>query len=223
MVQELAGGSPLTIFTAPEIGYLRWSPDGNELIVWARGSGKNGVYVMPHLGGTPRSIAVDEGIGCWSPDGATIAVVGYKGTVRFFDKRGHEQRTVQLRDGRWSVWDIDWSRQDLLTYVSSDQQGRYTLWSMKADGSEQRRLLVADSEIPTARWAPHGDAIYYLRKINQTFSLFKIPFAASPDTKDPSPTAVIAGIESDRFFALSGEGKRLVYAPGSVLLQSVAG
>src|SRR5262245_11307045 len=30
IVQELAGGPPLTIFTAPEINYLRWSPDGTE-------------------------------------------------------------------------------------------------------------------------------------------------------------------------------------------------
>src|SRR5207247_421297 len=37
MVQELAGGAPLTVFSAPEVGHLRWSPDGSKLIVWARG------------------------------------------------------------------------------------------------------------------------------------------------------------------------------------------
>ena len=95
VVQELAGGPPLTIFTAPEIGYLRWSPDGTELIVWARGSGKNGVYVMPQLGGTPRRIAGgDLFIGCCSPVGSTIAVVGATGKISFFDKRGREQRSV---------------------------------------------------------------------------------------------------------------------------------
>ena len=30
-VQELAGGRPVEIFSAPELNYLRWSPDGKEL------------------------------------------------------------------------------------------------------------------------------------------------------------------------------------------------
>ena len=98
----------------------------------------------------------------------------------------------------------------MLTFVSSDYQGGYTLWTIKPDGSEQRRLVAANSEIPTARWAPRSDAIYYLRKINQTFSLLKIP--AGPETQNAVPTTVIAGLESDRFFALSSEGRRLVYA-----------
>ena len=33
MVQELSGGSAVTIFSAPEVGHLRWSPDGADLIV----------------------------------------------------------------------------------------------------------------------------------------------------------------------------------------------
>ena len=39
MVQELAGGQPHEVFSAPEVGHLRWSPDGTELMLWARGSG----------------------------------------------------------------------------------------------------------------------------------------------------------------------------------------
>jgi Tol biopolymer transport system component len=211
IVQELAGGPPLTIFTAPEINYLRWSPDGTELILWTRGPGRSGVFVMPQLGGTPRRIA-GPFIGTWSPDGSTIAVVGIDGKMHFVDKRGREQRTVSLRDAKWSIWDIDWSRKGVLTFVSSDYQGRYTLWTIKPDGSEQRRVLVADSEIPTARWSSKGDAIYFLRRVNQTFSLFKAPLATQSGTQGTTPIAVMTGLESDRFFALSGDGRRLVYA-----------
>ena len=39
MVQELAGGQPLEVFRAPEIGHVRWSPDGSELLIWTRGAG----------------------------------------------------------------------------------------------------------------------------------------------------------------------------------------
>jgi hypothetical protein len=167
VVQELAGGPPLTIFTAPEIGYLRWSPDGKELIVWARGAGKNGVYVMPQLGGTPRRIADDEFIGCWSPDGATIAVAGYKGKMSFFDKLGGELRTVSLR-ASWSVWDIDWSAKGVLWQANSVRldgrrsiarlDGRCWRWNASSAvvGEHERHVRshlgarVADS-LPTSR------------------------------------------------------------------------
>jgi Tol biopolymer transport system component/DNA-binding winged helix-turn-helix (wHTH) protein len=212
VVQELAGGPPLTIFTAPEIRYVRWSPDGTELLVWIRGAGKSGVYVLPQMGGTPRTIADGQFIACWSPDGSTIAVASYlNGQISFYDKAGRLQRTTSLRDVKWSIWDIDWSANDMLTFVSSDYQGRYTLWTVKPDGSEQRRLVESDSEIPAARWAPGGNAIYYVRRINQTFSLFKISAAANAGG-DHAPTVLIAGIEIDRLFALSGDGKRLIYA-----------
>ena len=210
VVQQLAGGPPLTIFTAPEIGYLRWSPDGAELIVWARGAGKNGVYVIPQLGGTPRPIAGGQFIACWSPDGSTIAVATYMGKIWFFDRSGRRQRALSLQDVNWSIWDIDWSANGLLTFVSSDPMGHYTVWTMKPDGNEQQRVVDADVEIPSVRWAPAGDALYYFRRLNQTFSLFKIRVAA--DTSPAIPTALIAGIEIDRLFALSADAKRLVYA-----------
>lgn len=212
VVQELAGGRPLTIFTAPEIGYLRWSPDGNELIVWARGSGKSGVYVVPQLGGTPRQIGGSQFIGSWSYDGSAIALAGYDGHMRFVDAFGRPQRTVVLRDAKWSIWDIDWSAKGMLAFVSSDYQGRYTIWAMKPDGTEQRRLVESDSEITTARWDRRGDAVYYLRRTDQTFSLFKVPFDAGLEAQDGTPIAMMAGLESDRFLAFSADRRRLVYA-----------
>jgi Tol biopolymer transport system component/DNA-binding winged helix-turn-helix (wHTH) protein len=211
VVQELAGGPPLAIFAAPEIGYLRWSPDGTELIVWTRGGGRSGVYVLPQTGGTPRVIAPGQAIACWSPDGSTIAVASYlDGRIWFYDTSGRLQRTTLLRDVNWSIGDIDWSAKGMLTFVSGDYQGRYSLWTVTPDGREQRRLLESDSEIPSARWAPGGLSIYYIRRFNQTFSLLKISAAASPGTH--VPTTLAAGIEIDRRFALSGDGKRLVYA-----------
>jgi Tol biopolymer transport system component/DNA-binding winged helix-turn-helix (wHTH) protein len=213
IVQELSGGAPLTIFTAPEINYLRWSPDGTELLMWTRGGGKNGVYVIPQLGGTPRPIAIGEGISCWSPDGSTIAATGYRGKIHFVDAHGKGHRAVTLRDPHWSnIWDLDWSATGTLSFVGSDPQGRYALWTMRADGSEQRVLLTSDSEIPTARWAPGNEAIYYFRRLDQTFSLFKVSVAPGRDAQDVSPATVIAGLETDHSFALSADGKRLVYA-----------
>ncbi|MEP6602182.1 MAG: winged helix-turn-helix domain-containing protein, partial [Nitrospirota bacterium] len=212
MVQELAGGQPLAVFSAPEVGHLRWSPDGSELLVWARGSGKDGLYIMPQLGGTPQKIAGGQFTACWSPDGSTIAVASYLvGKIWFFNKLGQEQRTVSLQGVHWSIWDIDWSPvNDLLVFVSNDYQGRFTLWTIRSDGSDQKGILVENTEIPSARWAPHGDAIYYFRRLNQTVSLFKILVQAGHEHREA--LTLITGLEADRSFALSANGKQLVYA-----------
>jgi len=214
MVQELAGGQPLAVLTAPELGHLRWSPDGSELILWARGSGKDGVYIMPQLGGTPRRIAGGQYIACWSPDGSTIAVANFfTGTIWFLNKHGQQQRTVSLQGAHWSIWDIDWSAANgLLTFVSSDYQGRFTIWTIQPDGNHQKPVVVETTEIPSARWAPRGDAIYYFRRLNQTVSLYKTTLQRDRESREAVAQTLITGLEADRSFAVSADGTRLVYA-----------
>ena len=213
-VQELAGGRPVEIFNAPEINYLRWSPDGTELLVWARGAGWNGIYVVPQLGGRPRLIAAGMVfLSCWSPDGSTIATAGaVDNKIRFFNSRGQEQRSLTLDGDHWSIWDLDWSAAgDRLLFVSSDRKGQYQIGTIRADGSDQQQILASRTEIPSTRWAPHGHAIYYLQRVNQTMSLFRIP-AAAGDGAPASGTAVLTGLETDRFFAFSSDARRLAYA-----------
>ncbi len=210
IVQELAGGRPVEIFSAPEINYLRWSPNGLELLVWARGAGSNGVYIVPQLGGNPRRVGGGF-LACWSPDGSTVATAGaLDGKIRFFNTRGQEQRTLSLQGDYWSIWDLDWSAAgDRLLLVSSNQQGRYSIETIRADGSDHRTILSSRTEIPSTRWGPQGDTIYYFQRINQTMSLFRIPAAAGTTA---SGTALLTGLETDRFFALSADARRLVYA-----------
>jgi Tol biopolymer transport system component/DNA-binding winged helix-turn-helix (wHTH) protein len=214
MVQELAGGSPLSIFTAPEAGHLRWSPDGTELMIWARGAGRNGLYIMSQLGGTPQSIGAGLFTGCWSPDGATLAVAtNLAGQIRLVNKQGHEQRTLSLHGVHFAMWDIDWSpAAGLLMFVSSDYEGRFTLWTIRADGSEQTMVLTETAEIHAARWAPHGDAIYYLRRMNQTDALMKVRVQPGRHNSDTAVTTLVTGLETDQSFAVSRDGGRLVYA-----------
>ena len=213
-VQELAGGRPVEIFTAPELNYLRWAPDGQDLLVWARGAGSNGIYLVPQLGGLPQLIATGMVfLSCWSPDGATIATAGaLDNRIRFFDRRGREQRSLTLLGDHWSIWDLDWSATgNRLLFVSSDREGRYEIGTIRSDGTDQRKIFSSRTEIPSTRWAPHGDAIYYFQRVNQTVSLFRIP-ADRTDVSIQSSTAVLTGLETDRFFALSSDARRLVYA-----------
>jgi Tol biopolymer transport system component len=193
---------------------LRWSPDGRDLIVWARGEGKDGVYTIPQLGGTVRRIAPGRFIACWSPDGTTIAVASYLvGKLWFYDRQGTQQRVISLDGVPWSIWDLDWSAANgLLLLVSSDPQGQYAIWTIRPDGTNQHLVLKDAAEIPTARWARDGHGIYYFRRLNQTDALHKIVIDRDRPEGPQVRTTLLSGLETDRSFALSADEKRLVYA-----------
>jgi Tol biopolymer transport system component/DNA-binding winged helix-turn-helix (wHTH) protein len=214
MVQDVSGGSPLTIFSAPEVGHLRWSPDGSDLIVWTRGGRYNGVYVIPQMGGTPRLIAQGMYIGCWSPDGSTIAAAGVPGNrLWLVDRQGTHLRTFSLPMSS-AIWDLDWSAPaEALTFTSSDPQGRFTLWTVRPDGSQPTIILTEPTPIYSARWAPSGDVIYYLRHVNQTDTLYKISLRSRRAAEVKA--GLLSGLETDQSFALSQDGRRLVYARSS--------
>ena len=91
IVRHVEDGQPVAIFAAPEIGYLRWSPDGSQLLYWARGAGYDGIYSIAQPGGGPRLIRRGQFVACWSPDGRTIAVTSYlNGQIWLHDLAGNE-------------------------------------------------------------------------------------------------------------------------------------
>ena len=214
IVQDVAGGRRLEVFSAPEAGALRWSPDGSELMFWARGDGDRGQYIVPAAGGGARKIADGFFVGCWSPDGSTIALgLFVTGEIRFLDKLGAVQRTIALGGTREWMWDLDWSPvHGRLLVVADDEQRAPSIWTIRPDGSEQMKVFSGGPEILAARWAPSGDAIYYFTRVNQTVSLFKVSLDLEAGRSGGEPTPIFAGLETDEGFGISADGKKLVYA-----------
>jgi Tol biopolymer transport system component len=212
VVQEIGGSAPRVLVSVPEAGSLRWSPDGSEMLFWARGRGLDGVYMISLAGGAPRRVGpTATGGACWSPDGSTIAWVSFlTHEVRFVDKAGETRRSAKLQDTRGWIWDLDWSAaSDRLLFVANDAAGRPSVWTMRPDGVDQTRVLTSPSEILAARWAPSGDAFYYFSRVNQTVSLFK---ASIDQGSADAPILLLSGLETDHSFGLSSDGRKLVYA-----------
>ena len=214
MVQDLANGQHVEVFTAPEAGALRWSPDGSELMFWARGDGTSGQYIAPVSGGGARRIATGFFVACWSPDGSTIALgLFVTGKILFLNRLGEVQRTIPLQGTREWIWDLDWSRvHGRLLIVADDDQRRPSIWTIRPDGREQMKVFTGETEILGARWAPSGDAIYYFTRVNQTVSLYKVFVNPDRQAADGEPMPLITGLETDEGFGISADGKRLVHA-----------
>jgi Tol biopolymer transport system component/DNA-binding winged helix-turn-helix (wHTH) protein len=214
IVQGVDGGRRVEIFDAPEAGALRWSPDGSELMFWARGDDHAGQYIASAAGGGARRIAPGFFVSCWSPDGTTVALgLFVRGRIVFLNKAGEVQRTIALQGTRDWMWDLDWSRvHDRLLIVADDEQRRPSIWTVRPDGGEQAKTFTAESEILAARWAPAGDAIYYFSRVNQTVSLFKVFLDPDDLTVRGEPVPLVTGLETDEGFGIAADGKRLVYA-----------
>jgi Tol biopolymer transport system component/DNA-binding winged helix-turn-helix (wHTH) protein len=214
MVQELAGGRRVEVFSAPEAGALRWSPDGSELMFWARGDGISAQYIAPVSGGAARRIAPGFFVSCWSPDGSTVALgLFLSGKIRFLNRLGEVERTIALQGTREWIWDLDWSAvHGRLLVVADDEQRRATIWTIRPDGSEQRKVFTGETEILAARWVPSGNAVYYFTRANQTVSLYRVSIDPVRQEADGEPIPLLTGLESDEGFGISADGKRLVYS-----------
>ena len=182
------------------------------MITWARGSGKDaGTSCRSWRNPTPGSCRSIYRllVSGWlhpSPSRATWR------EDLVSEQAWREQRTVSFQGVHWSIWDIDWSPANgLLTFVSNDYQGRFSIWTIRPDGSDQKRVVVENTEISSARWAPQGDAIYYFRRLNQTVSLDKVFVQHGHENREAVATTLITGLETDGSLALSADGKRLVY------------
>ena len=212
LVQDVDGGPSLTVFDAPEVSALRWSPDGTDLLFWARGKGLDGLYLASASGGARKIGPAGAFVTCWSPDGAIIAIAEFvPQKIRFVNRLGEHQRSIALAASNDWIWDLDWSHVDnRILFVAMDRGGRPSVWSIQADGTGQTKLLSATGEIFAARWAPAGNAFYYFNRSNQTVSVFRVAVSRKGVPGEPIP--IISGLEADGAFSISADASRLVYA-----------
>jgi Tol biopolymer transport system component/DNA-binding winged helix-turn-helix (wHTH) protein len=213
-VREVAGGHPMTIATSNDAGMLRWSPDGSHLMFFLRGADRTGFYVAPRAGGSLKEIGRGPHRSCWSPDGKTIATVQpFVGKVRLLDVESGATRLVTLAGRHGWIWDVDWSPDgNRLLIVSQNPQAGFSVLTIQTDGRNQRTIIEDTREIPSARWSPRDDAIYYSRRLDQTASIFKIRLSGNGDGLVGSDAPLVTGLESNGVFEISADGDRLTYA-----------
>jgi uncharacterized protein YjdB len=151
------------------------SPDGSRLAVSERlydlttGEPRRGLSIRERAGALVRLIETRAGLEAWepawSPDGARLAFTcaPVRSAARHLCLIGADGRglTELARVGTTTEESPSWSPDGTrLAYAATDATGS-AIWTMRADGTDRRRLTTLGGQNARPAWAPRGDAIAF--------------------------------------------------------------
>jgi TolB protein len=159
-----------------------WSPNGHWIAFTRRNVYPPDVFVMRADGsGQRRVLRLRGGESCpmWSPSSKRLVFVRLDNTlpspvhaVYTVDVNGHGLRRLTPLNDAWE--NADWGRNDRIVFESTYAiEGRINIWSMRADGSDRRRLTDAPTETHRhPRWSPDGRQIVFTNDRNGDEELY---------------------------------------------------
>jgi Tol biopolymer transport system component/predicted Ser/Thr protein kinase len=215
-VSELSGSKPVELLTYPRIASFRWSPDGQELAVAYRSDSSNqGCIVVPWLGGSTRKVDNLNGYNlnvAWSPDGKRLAEqTSIESADSFYvvDMHSQKRNTFSSKIDLKFCNDLDWSPMDKWILMTTYETSNDALWALPLDGSEPVELV--SGEIPTARWGPNGNTVYFVNQSEVSGGIWATKFDAKSARQKIEPRSLLPGIKASNL-SISRDGYKMMYA-----------
>jgi len=204
---EGRGARMMTSFRGPPAWWPRWSPDGEQLAFFGRSEGRQGAYIVPARGGTPRLLATNAVWPSWSRNGRWV--------YYYSD-----------RSGRFEIWKslADGAGQPVQVTLNGGYAGRESpdgkflyylkpgaeLWKLPVAGGPEVRVLEGSgltSTWPTApsmNWAPLDEGVLVIDGTQRVLRFFPA------SGQGPVSSREIPGIVSGPGLSLSPDGRWLL-------------
>ncbi len=190
-------GDLLNVSRSPESEdrYPCWSPDGAQIAFISDRQHTTNLYVMDANGEHVHRILTNPAV-CYmpswqiSPDGQRIVFGMHGDKPEMASIRPDGSSLINLGEGHDPTLSPDGQR---ICYTGEVPEGGVSVFTMKWDGSEKRRL-VAGASRPGAtfpNWSPDGKFIVYSWPVGQALELFVIPADASSNPRQVTHTGAI--------------------------------
>ncbi|MEZ4654116.1 MAG: protein kinase [Candidatus Eisenbacteria bacterium] len=174
LVQEIGSGHAEQVFESRSTPRMRWSPEGDRLLVAGNLDGEHRLYLVdastrPNAAPADRILAVFPYAApmAWSPDGRRFAAAlsyGRRDSLVIATPSGDRVRTCAPPGGE-ALRGLDWSHDGKWLAVETQGEGQSRLWCGPADGTSWRPV-VEQQGVSNPRWAHDDRAIYYLDNLD---------------------------------------------------------
>lgn len=161
------GGEPQKAIDLPDVRQAVWSPDGTMIVFWKYSDSGAGTYLSKADGSDPKKLPFSAENVSWAPDGSKFAFQANAfGETKL---ESTEVLTYELKDGKITQitanknfdGDAGWSPDGGTIVFSSDRDGNYEIYSMKADGTDVKRLTNNAGHDSFPKFSPDGTLISF--------------------------------------------------------------
>jgi Tol biopolymer transport system component/DNA-binding winged helix-turn-helix (wHTH) protein len=192
-----------------------WSPDGRFIAFHRRTKERNGIYLVPSLGGPSRRLTdlKNSPFGSrmsWSPDGKYLAVSASSSPLihSLFRLSVETGEQTQLTFPSVEVGDFSPAfspnGQSLAFSRVTGFGSRSDIYTLPVGGGEPKRLTFNERSSRCA-WKPDGREIIFVRD-NPLEGLYRIPIEGGKEMR------LVEGGQFGLFPSISWHGNRLVYS-----------
>lgn len=166
------------------VSHPAWAP-GAERLVFSRTSSQPWEQELFLVGpdGRGRRKLADGIFGAWSPDGREIAFVRYRnqgGTAELFaiNASGTGRRLLASRAS-----EPDWSPDGRRIAFTRQHDSQFEIYTMRADGSGERRLTYASAHDINPAWSPDGRQIAFSSRRDGGWEIYVMSSTGSNQTR----------------------------------------